>query len=699
MLPSGLFKGLSNLEYLYLSGNQLISLENHLFNETRKLTLLWLFYNDLSVLPSELFKGLSNLEVLYLFGNQIISLESDLFNETTKLSSLSLSDNNLTVLPSGLFKGLTNLEKLSLSQNQIISSDEVRFNETTKLILLLPSGLFKGLSNLKELSLNENKLQHLPKQLFHGLHKLAFLFLYKNELTSLDRTMFQGLSSLQVLGLQENMIEHISYDLFKGLQHLIFLSLGINRLTNLNHQIFSGLRSLQILYLRYNKFRALDIRLFKDMINLFFLDLSGNYLTNIPNMSNLSKLALIDLRENKLTKVDRSTFIDLPKQVEILVNQTEICECYVPNDVNCSAVDDRSPYLTCDRLLSDRVLVVMMWLIGLNALGGNLFVLSRSRTKNKNNTVQTFLLSNLAMSDLLMGIYMLIIASTDIYFGEYFPMQAETWRSGITCRIIGAMSIISSEASVFFITLISVDRFINIRFPYSLRKLRKGSSAVIVALLWLTSFVLGIVPSVLAGGNGKFYDNSHVCIGLPLAQIERFSKNVSRETVNRDGFIYYKYLIQSESLGHVPGLYYASALFLGLNGICYFVILLCYVEIVRCVSESSKRVGLNKDMKEQIRMTVKVAAIVLTDFFCWAPVILMGILVQLNVLTLPSSVFAWSVTVILPINSAINPYLYTIAAVISNHRKKKNSFQLTISKHHHFSLGIVGKKITSRTRN
>ncbi|XP_072021876.1 relaxin receptor 1-like [Amphiura filiformis] len=251
-------------------------------------------------------------------------------------------------------------------------------------------------------------------------------------------------------------------------------------------------------------------------------------------------------------------------------------------------------------------------------------------------------------------------------------MQAETWRSGITCRFAGTMSILSSEASVFFVTLISIDRFINIRFPYSRRKLRKKALVVIVTLLWLVSLALATIPSFLAGAvSYKFYDISHVCIGLPLARVETFYKNVSEVRIHPDSLYWYtKHVVKSKSLGHVPGLYYATAMFLGLNGICYLVIAFCYGEIVRFVYKSSKRAGLNKDVKEQIRMTTKVAAIVLTDFLCWAPVILLGILVQIGVLTLPPSVFAWSVTVILPINSAINPYLYTIAALISNRRKQ-----------------------------
>ncbi|XP_072017416.1 G-protein coupled receptor GRL101-like [Amphiura filiformis] len=370
--------------------------------------------------------------------------------------------------------------------------------------------------------------------------------------------------------------------------------------------------------------------------------------------------------------IDNNTFFGFPTQTVIVVSQSEICECYLASD-NCKAVEVRSPYLTCGRLLSSRVLLGFMWLIGLNAIVGNLFVLFREKTKEEKGKVQIFLLSNLALSDLLMGLYMLIIASADIYFGEYFPMQAESWRTGVMCRIVGAMSILSSEASVFFVTLISIDRFMNIRFPYSSRKLRQKSSAITVAILWMISFALGVIPSIFSGKNFKFYENSHVCIGLPLAQIERFEiKNTSFTKIELENNIYGLHLYdKSESLGYVPGFYYASTIFLGLNGICIIVILMCYVHIVRSVKKSSKRAGRDLGMKDQIKLTAKVSAIILTDFFCWAPIVVLGILVQSGIMTLPSSVFAWSVSIILPMNSAINPYLYTIAALISKYRKQR----------------------------
>ncbi len=726
-LPSDIFKNLVILIELNLGGNQITTLHENLFYETRKLISLTISNNNLTFLPNGLFKRLINLEILNLNENQIAlfprhlvkdiknlkqlnlafnhltTLNGNLFNDRWTLSLLNISGNNLTFLPTGLLKGLINLTFLYITDNQVTNVDMKLFNETRRLKYLslrrnklthLPNRLFKGLNNLEifrvsknqirnldgdlfnetrrltSFTISSNRLSVLPSNLFYGLFNLRELFIYDNNLTSLDAMLFYRLLNLRVLMMHTNTLTKIGFELLRDLKMLEYFGASENRLTHLDGRTFQGMNNLQIVTLRFNRLRYIDSHIFMDTINLNFLDLSGNQLSHIPAINHLAELTYFNLLNTKLTMIDKNTFKDLPKQAELVVNQTEICDCYVPNDIKCTAVNVRSPYLTCQRLLSDRVLMVMMWLIGLNAIGGNMFVLCRKKSKNEKNSVQTFLLSNLALSDLLMGIYMLIIASADIYFGERFPMRAETWRSGITCRIAGAMSIISSEASVFFLTLITIDRFINIRFPFSEYKLRKRSSAVTAGLLWLTSIVMGTAPAVLAGRSYKFYDNSHVCIGLPLAQIEMFMKKVTIEYVKRFRFNNYKYIATSESLGYVSGLYYSTAVFLGLNTICFVVILTCYIEIIRYALKSSGSAGLKKSAKDEITMTMKIAFIVLTDFCCWCPIIVLGVLVQLELVILPASVFAWCVTVVLPINSAINPYLYTIAAIVSNRRKE-----------------------------
>ena len=231
-------------------------------------------------------------------------------------------------------------------------------------------------------------------------------------------------------------------------------------------------------------------------------------------------------------------------------------------------------------------------------------------------------------------------------------------------KLVGAISIIASEGSVFFVTLISIDRFVNIQYPYSAKKINKKAVIVSSIVTWLFSIALGVIPSTLAGKYFKFYDNSHVCIGLPLALIGSFTPTIKDKIVVVGGVEFTRRLTEYDLTEKLSGSYFSSALFLGLNGVCYLIILICYIRIILAVKRSSARTGRKQEMKKQVQLTVRVAAIVATDFCCWFPVILLGILVQVRVLELPASVFAWLVTFVLPINSAINPYLYTIGAVI-----------------------------------
>ena len=555
-----------------------------------------------------------------------------------QLHFLDLSNNDLN-LTSGVFSKLTGLWFLAL-------------RNTTH--LELPVNVFAGLQNLQHLYLGWNNLNGINAEYFYDLKNINSLYLYRCQLTTLEGYIFRYLSKLELLSIQDNELISLKSGAFRGLNNLFLLRVFSNRLKNIEFGVF------------------------RNTPKLIFIDLSTNELTKLPDMHLLLSLAFLNLRENPLTKITKESFSDFVGSTDIYVSQQEICECFMPARFNCSAAEERSPYLTCDRLLSNTGLAVITWAIGINALLGNLFVLV---VKQKSSTgvikVQDLFLLNLALSDFLMGIYMLIIASADIYFGKYFPMQANKWRSGITCRVTGAIAIISSEASVFFVTLISIDRFINIRFSFSKLKFMRQSAIVTILLVWLIAFVLGVIPSALAGGNFRFYDNSHVCVGLPLALRQIFESTETEGIRYIEHYGFYQNTFRSVARGYSNGKYFSTVVFLGLNCVCYLIILCCYIEILKTVRRSSKRTGRTQEMRKQIKLTMRVTAIVATDFFCWSPIIVLGILVQTRAITLSPAAFAWLVSFVLPINSAINPYLYTIADAVAKYRKSKSKLRPT----------------------
>ena len=63
--------------------------------------------------------GLSSLQFLSLSDNQITSIPSDAFSSLSDLQTLSLSGNQIASIPDNVFSGLPRLEKLYLNHNQL----------------------------------------------------------------------------------------------------------------------------------------------------------------------------------------------------------------------------------------------------------------------------------------------------------------------------------------------------------------------------------------------------------------------------------------------------------------------------------------------------------------------------------------------------------------------------------------------------
>ena len=72
----------------------------------------------------------------------------------------------------------------------------------------------------------------------------------------------------------------------------------------------------------------------------------------------------------------------------------------------------------------------------------------------------------------------------------------------------------------------------------------------------------------------------------------------------------------------------------------------------------------------ELRLAMRTGIVVFTDFACWMPIIIWGILAQCKVTTVSPKVYAWIVAFFLPINSAVNPYLYAIGLIVANRLNK-----------------------------
>ena len=320
---------------------------------------------------------------------------------------------------------------------------------------------------------------------------------------------------------------------------LQILSISNNYISNINDDSLVSLYNLTTLKLQYNKLTYISQSTFDNLTNLIFLNISQNYIRQVylgGIKYNFLQMTF-DLRGNMLSLLTTDSFPNF--QITFLVHHYSAC-CFMGGNVICISLNVRSDYLTCKRMLPTIVLRLTMWLVGSAAVTFNVGVICSRLFLSMKNSMQSVLVLNLAISDFLMGIDMLILSSADFYYHNYFPSFSASWIESSMCKLAVALSTLSSEASVILVVLIGFDRYLGVRYPLSVhRGLGKTRTRICVIMCWLISMAIALIPVVVDKYTPGFYDISEVCIGLPIVK--------RKVTLDNDAFIPVKmFAIQPE---------------------------------------------------------------------------------------------------------------------------------------------------------
>ncbi|CAG2168232.1 unnamed protein product [Oppiella nova] len=296
-------------------------------------------------------------------------------------------------------------------------------------------------------------------------------------------------------------------------------------------------------------------------------------------------------------------------------------------------------------LLDNVVLRVSVWIVALVACGGNLFVLIGRMMMHEMNEVHSFFIKNLALADLLMSLYLFIIAYHDNLFrGEYirheerwrgswecnlgeYIRHEERWRGSWECNLCGLLSTISSEASVFTLTIITIDRYLSVLYPFSLKRRTKTFAMLSMGAVWIVAILLAILPLLDSQIFGdEFYGSNGVCLALQIH--DPYSK----------------------------GWEYSLFLFCGINSVAFAFITYAYISMSSTITSSA--VGLRTTQQKQDRNIAKRCGfIVATDCLCWMPIVVIKVLALAGV-PINDSLYAVIAIFLLPVNSDYTINIY-----------------------------------------
>ena len=247
----------------------------------------------------------------------------------------------------------------------------------------------------------------------------------------------------------------------------------------------------------------------------------------------------------------------------------------------------------------------------------------------------------------------MIIGSADLYFKGGFLWQRWEWKQQPMCTMAGVLGLVSSEVSAFTICLIMLDRLLAVKFPlHKNSHFSWKSASVVVAITWCIGFVLAIVPLMPAAKGWEFYQQNGICLPLPITR--------------RD----------------FEGQKYAFSVFVALNFVIFMIIGLGQVIIYHTVKSSASQVHSTSDKTiKEVTIARRLFVVVFSDFCCWFPVGVMGLMARSGV-PISGDINVWTAVFILPLNSALNPFLYTFSKYKQKveERREANRYKIFVKR-------------------
>ncbi|XP_033108673.1 relaxin receptor 1-like [Anneissia japonica] len=526
-------------------------------------------------------------------------------------TEVDCSATGMTTIPQAISRNISRLTLLGNDIQTILNNSFVNFEQLHKLTLAqnglvrMEINAFNGLTELKQLYLSENNIKEIPSGVFLPLKRLEWLVLDYNELTTLLGNPFKGLLSLYWLSVRHNKINDANIrTVLENLPSLAWLELDHNKITRIEAEDFARDTPMSTLSLKNNEVSYVHPLAFTSLINLLDLDLCGNKISELSPM-----------QFKNLTKLDRLYF-----------SSFQYCS-YAPHVRNCNPKTDGISSIY--NLLESTVLRVSVWTIATMTFIGNFGVFISRLLMKAEHRVYSLFIMNLCAADFLMSIYLFTIAAQDYRFRDVYNQNARQWVESTGCKMSGFLAMVSSEVSVLLLALISVERFLCIVFPYEFHRLKVKEAAVIISSIWAVGILIAWIPLLAEGYFGNFYGTNGVCFPLHIHG------------------------------PRIKGWEYSVAIFLGMNLLALILIIVSYIGMfisIRTTRKAAVQIGYKGDMTYARRFFF----IVLTDSLCWIPIIILKVISLCNI-PIGDNLYAWIVIFVLPLNSALNPILYTLS--------------------------------------
>jgi leucine-rich repeat-containing G protein-coupled receptor 8 len=430
------------------------------------------------------------------------------------------------------------------------------------------------------------------------------------------------------LSLEGNKLHYLTDRAFAGMPYLQHLNLKGNYLGWISTHAFSQMHSLPELVLTGLNIVHMAPYCIADMPSLLSVNVSSNKIRYLLGnvFSGARRLQVIDLTNNPLIYIDASITAGAWYLENIYMPEFKLCcllQESISERISCfPETDPTNVFSTCEDLLSYPILRGSIWIFGVSGILVNLFSVVWRRHTQKHSPF-SLLVQHLGGADCLMGLYLLMIGAADAKYRNKYYLQEEDWRKSPHCKIAGFTSMLSCEMSVFLLVVITIDRVM----AAGLGRKGIGRKTVRSVLMcgWLVWITLSTLPIV-----GMSYFGGHEYIKHGTCYLFNLSE------------------------GKTKGWEFTTAIFVTFNSFCVFFMIVGYSFVFISIQCKTGEMTPTKALARRL------SAVIATNCVCWIPPIACGV-VALSGHTVHPEIITWISVLVLPINSTVNPFLYTFS--------------------------------------
>ena len=229
-------------------------------------------------------------------------------------------------------------------------------------------------------------------------------------------------------------------------------------------QIYVNCRNLKWIITNY---LSLNHRHFKAYAKYFFWIYHTITCYISQKIYNMSRIYIINLKYSPLLKLCMTMFNNWPVTV-MFTNDFHIC-CITSPELLCTI----NPWHTsCSNLLPSLAFKACIIIISTNILLLNFLSLFKNVTvivKRQQSSLFSLIVCFLNVGDILCGFYLSILFAGDLYFGEDFVVNDQTWRNGTVCSIAFVTILIFSMVVPYLLSLLSLARLMVVIYPFKSR--------------------------------------------------------------------------------------------------------------------------------------------------------------------------------------------------------------------------------------